>query len=101
MSTRIDSKRLGYTTHAYRCVIEAYDALKACGAIHAAARVKACLKSVEGAVRHAERLNYLGDEDLAKMRKIRRHRVPKKCGIPKAVDLNAFHRRFRALEASE
>lgn len=78
MSTNIETHRLIATEKAYRYVHLAYQELKACGAIHAAARVKACLKSVEGAVRHARGLDLRGEEAIAKMKKIRVHRRKKR-----------------------
>lgn len=74
MSTLTSSKRLHHTEIGYHYLREAYDAFKDAGAIHTAARIKACLKSAEGAVRHALRLDALGEEDRAKLRKIRVHR---------------------------
>ena len=44
------------TQNAERLIAEAYRQLRQAGAIHAAARVGACRKSVQGAVRHASRL---------------------------------------------
>lgn len=71
MSTLVESKRLHLTSSAYQLITEAHTRLKLAGAVDAAARVKACLNSVRGAVRHATSLNHLGDEDL-ELRKRRR-----------------------------
>lgn len=72
MSTLIDSKRLHSTRVAYALVREAHARLKACGAVDAAARLASTFDSLRGAVRHAESLNYLGDEDHARRRRRRR-----------------------------
>lgn len=53
-------QRLHHTEIGYHYLREAYDAFKWAGAIHTAARVRACLKSAQGAVRHAERLERSG-----------------------------------------
>jgi hypothetical protein len=72
MSTLITSKRLHLTLRAYRNMIDARDDLKAAGAVCALRRVRQAIKSVQGAVRHATRLEFIGDEDRAKMRRRRR-----------------------------
>lgn len=74
MSHRLESQRRIDTEYALRCVTLAYDRLKACGAIHAAARVRTCLKSVEGAVRHARRLEHT---DYPPKFQVTVHRRPK------------------------
>jgi myo-inositol-1-phosphate synthase len=72
MSTFIESKRLTYTSAALIHIGEAQKLLKQCGAVNAHAAVLQAKKSVEGAVRHAQRLNHLGDEDLLKMKRHRK-----------------------------
>lgn len=65
------TQRLSNTRQAYTLVTAAYGLLTRAGAIHAAAKVGATLKSVQGAVRHAQRLE---DTDHPPNRKIRVHR---------------------------
>lgn len=71
------SPRVIDTEIAYRHLIEAYKLLKACGAIHAAARVKNCLKSAEGAIRHARRLEGTESTPFAPKFHVRVHRRPR------------------------
>lgn len=71
-------QRLHHTEIGYHYLREAYDAFKWAGAIHTAARIRACLKSAQGAVRHAERLERSGPGN----RTIRVHRRKKYVGTP-------------------
>jgi hypothetical protein len=50
--------RLLATQHAYSLAREAYRVLQEAGAVHAAARQRSVLKSLQGAVRHAARLQH-------------------------------------------
>lgn len=84
MSTRLESQRRIDTEYALRCVHLAYARLKACGAIHAAARVRASLKSVEGAVRHARGLE---NRDQPPHHCVRRHRLQSLTPLPGATKL--------------
>lgn len=81
MSTRLgEGVRLRCVRLALYDIRDAQEHLRLAGAIRAHAAVCRARKSIEGALRHAARLDVMGDEDLAAMK--RQRRAPKRRTVP-------------------